>query len=148
MVTGALRSSVDKLWKPSGPEAFPTRPPSSSRSITRSSSKRLDENQTLKEIQCAKLGGPIEDPIYSKEYDALRCKKIKDQDPDTRFALLTRPDAKQDNLTVNRVIDERMLAEAPFTEVNDQGVFGVFEEGDLDRIISIVERVNGNAAVG
>jgi type I restriction enzyme R subunit len=52
------------------------------------------------------------------------------------------------HLSINGVIEKRMLAEPPFTEVNDQGVFGVFEEGDQDRIISIVERVNGNAAVG
>jgi hypothetical protein len=31
------------------------------------------------------------------------------------------------HLTVNGVIDKRMLAEPPFTEVNDQGMFGVFE---------------------
>ena len=52
------------------------------------------------------------------------------------------------HLSINGVIEKRMLAEPPFTEVNDQGVFGVFEEGDQDRIISIVEHMNRNAAVG
>ncbi|TXI77520.1 MAG: DUF4145 domain-containing protein [Flavobacteriales bacterium] len=49
------------------------------------------------------------------------------------------------HLTVNGVIDKRMLAEPPFTEVNDQGIFGVFEDGDQDRLLSIVDRVNENA---
>jgi type I restriction enzyme R subunit len=49
------------------------------------------------------------------------------------------------HLTVNGVIDKRMLAEPPFTEVNDQGIFGVFGEEDQDRIISIVDTVNGRA---
>ena len=50
------------------------------------------------------------------------------------------------HLSVNGTIDKRMLAEPPFTEVNDQGIFGVFEEGDQDRLISIVHGVNTNAA--
>lgn len=49
------------------------------------------------------------------------------------------------HLTINGVIDKRMLAEAPFTEVNDQGIFGVFGEEDQDRIISIVDLVNAHA---
>ena len=49
------------------------------------------------------------------------------------------------HLPINGLIDKRMLAEAPFTEVNDQGVFGVFGEGDQDRIISIVDRIRSNA---
>ncbi|MEY3444707.1 MAG: hypothetical protein RLZZ519_2988, partial [Bacteroidota bacterium] len=49
------------------------------------------------------------------------------------------------HLTQNGVIDKAMLAEAPFTDVHDQGVFGVFEEEDVVRLISLIERVNGNA---
>ncbi len=52
------------------------------------------------------------------------------------------------HLTVRGIIEKRMLAEPPFTDVNDQGIFGVFDENDQDRIISIVERVNRNAAIG
>lgn len=49
------------------------------------------------------------------------------------------------HLTQNGVIEKSMLAEWPFTEIHDYGVFGVFEEEDVDRIIGIIERVNGNA---
>lgn len=50
------------------------------------------------------------------------------------------------HLTVNGVIDKRMLAEPPFTEVNDQGIFGVFpDEADQDRLLVIVEQVERNA---
>jgi type I restriction enzyme R subunit len=49
------------------------------------------------------------------------------------------------HLTVNGLIDKRMLAEPPFTEVNDQGIFGVFGEEDQDRIISIVDRIQANS---
>lgn len=48
------------------------------------------------------------------------------------------------HLTVNGLIDKRMLAEPPFTELNDQGIFGVFGEEDQDKIISIVDRIQAN----
>jgi len=51
------------------------------------------------------------------------------------------------HLTVRGIVDKRMLAEPPFTDVNDQGLFGVFEEVDQDRILSLVDRINLNAAV-
>ena len=100
MITGTLRSSVDKLW-----EAFWTGVVSNPLTVIEQITyllflKRLDENQTLKEKQSAKLGGPIKDPIYPKKYDALRWKNFKDKDPDTLIALFTRPDAQLDNLTV------------------------------------------------
>jgi len=34
----------------------------------------------------------------------------------------------------------------PFTDINDQGIFGLFDDEDQDRIIQIVEQVNNNAA--
>jgi type I restriction enzyme R subunit len=48
-------------------------------------------------------------------------------------------------LTKNGVIDKKMLFEAPFTDVNDQGLLGVFSDADAKRIIRIIDRVNGNA---
>ena len=66
MITGTLRSSVDKLW-----EAFWTGGVSNPLTVIEQITyllflKRLDENQTLKEKQSAKLGGPIKDPIYRR----------------------------------------------------------------------------------
>ena len=54
-----------------------------------------------------------------------------------------------EHLKVNGIIDKRMLAEKPFTDLHDQGLFGVFpKDEDQDRIISILDRVNGNASAG
>ena len=50
-----------------------------------------------------------------------------------------------DNLTHNGVIDKKMLAEPPFTDINDQGIFGLFESEDQDRILSIIDEINNNA---
>jgi type I restriction enzyme R subunit len=51
------------------------------------------------------------------------------------------------HLSINGVIDKRMLAQTPFTDINDQGIFGVFEDEDVMQIISIIDRVNNNAIV-
>lgn len=47
----------------------------------------------------------------------------------------------------NGMIDKSMLFEPPFTDLNDQGLLGVFDDAEATRIISIVEEINGNAVV-
>jgi type I restriction enzyme, R subunit len=50
-------------------------------------------------------------------------------------------------LTKNGVIDKSMLFEPPFTDVNDQGLLGVFDDADAFKIIRIIDEINGNAKV-
>ena len=50
-------------------------------------------------------------------------------------------------LTKNGTIDKRMLFEPPFTDVNDQGLLGVFDDADAGKIIRIIDGINGNAVV-
>lgn len=51
------------------------------------------------------------------------------------------------HLTKNGIIDKAMLFQSPFTDMNDQGLIGVFDDGQATRIIKIVDRVNDNARV-
>jgi len=51
-------------------------------------------------------------------------------------------------LTKNGTIQPSMLFEPPFTDVNDQGLMGVFDDGASQKIISIVEHINDNAIGG
>ncbi len=53
-----------------------------------------------------------------------------------------------DHLTKNGTIDPAMLFESPFTDMNDQGLMGIFDDGNSQKIISIVERINENAMIG
>jgi type I restriction enzyme R subunit len=48
-------------------------------------------------------------------------------------------------LTKNGTIEASMLFEPPFTDVNDQGLVGVFDDGESHKIISIIEEINNNA---
>jgi type I restriction enzyme R subunit len=51
-------------------------------------------------------------------------------------------------LTKNGTIQPGMLFEAPFTDINDAGLNGVFDDTAAYKIISIVEHINENAQVG
>jgi type I restriction enzyme, R subunit len=45
-------------------------------------------------------------------------------------------------------LETGLLFESPFTNVNDQGLLGVFGEAASTRIIQSIERINGNAGTG
>lgn len=48
-------------------------------------------------------------------------------------------------LTQNGTIDKEMLFEPPFTEINDQGIMGVFDDSQVGKIIRNIDEVNDNA---
>ena len=48
-------------------------------------------------------------------------------------------------LTKNGTIDASMLFEPPFTDLNDQGLSGIFDDGASHKIIKIIEEINSNA---
>lgn len=51
-------------------------------------------------------------------------------------------------LTKNGTIDKNMLYEPPFTDLNDQGISGVFDnDGDLVKIVSIIDQINENSKI-
>ena len=51
-------------------------------------------------------------------------------------------------LSKNGTIDKTMLYESPFTDLNDQGISGVFDnDADLIKIVKIIDLINENAVV-
>ncbi|MFD2514209.1 DEAD/DEAH box helicase family protein [Pontibacter locisalis] len=53
-----------------------------------------------------------------------------------------------DFLTINGTIDKAMLFEPPFTEINHEGVAGVFrEETQVVKLFGIIDEINRNAGV-
>lgn len=51
-------------------------------------------------------------------------------------------------LTKNGTIDKTMLFEPPFTDLNDQGISGVFEnDADVVKVVKIIDIINRNADV-
>lgn len=50
-------------------------------------------------------------------------------------------------LTKNGTIEKGLLFEAPFTNLHDQGIMGIFDDADAVKIIRIIEGINGNSGV-
>ena len=52
-------------------------------------------------------------------------------------------------LSKNGTIDKSMLYESPFTDLNDQGLSGVFDnDADVIKVVRIIDMINNNAHVG
>lgn len=51
-----------------------------------------------------------------------------------------------DHLTERGVMDPRRLYESPFTDIDDQGVSGVFPVADAKALVQLLEEVRGRAA--
>ncbi|OAD46015.1 restriction endonuclease [Polaribacter atrinae] len=52
-------------------------------------------------------------------------------------------------LSTNGTIDKTMLYESPFTDLNDQGLSGVFDnDADVIKVVRIIDMINSNADVG
>lgn len=50
-------------------------------------------------------------------------------------------------LEKNGIIEPSMLFEPPFTDINDQGLLGVFDDANAIKVISIIESINEKASV-
>ncbi len=90
MLTGELRSQIDKVW-----EAFWTGGLSNPLTVIEQMTyllfiRRLDELQTQKEQKANLLKKKIEDPIYTEAEYELRWGRFKDQDPEVMFNLFRR----------------------------------------------------------
>lgn len=50
-------------------------------------------------------------------------------------------------LTRNGIIDKEMLFKAPFTNLHQDGLIGVFEDAAARKVIKLIDRINANALV-
>ena len=90
MITGELRSQIDKVW-----EAFWTGGLSNPLTVIEQMTyllfiRRLDELQTQKESQANLLKKPIVEPIYSESEYELRWSRFKNMDPEVMHKLFTK----------------------------------------------------------
>ena len=91
MITGELRSQVDKIW-----ESFWTGGISNPLTVIEQFTyllfiRRMDEMQTLAEKKANMVGIPIKKPVYTTEQLDLRWSSFKNKDPESMFELFTRP---------------------------------------------------------
>lgn len=90
MITGELRSKIDKVW-----EAFWTGGLSNPITVIEQMTyllfiRRLDELQTQKEQKAAFVKKSVDKPIFAKNQEELRWSRFKNTDPDVMFRLFTK----------------------------------------------------------
>lgn len=100
MITGELKSQVDKVW-----EAFWTGGISNPLTVIEQITyllylRRLDEKQLLAERKANLTGTAIDTVIYTEEQKSLRWHIFRDKDPEVLFDLFTKPQSDCDDLTV------------------------------------------------
>ncbi|MGB0429372.1 MAG: type I restriction-modification system subunit M [Bacteroidia bacterium] len=91
MITGELRSQVDKIW-----EAFWTGGISNPLSVIEQFTyllfiRRLDEIQLLEENKANVVGIPMQRVVFTPEQKELRWSSFKNKDPQSMFDLFTKP---------------------------------------------------------
>ncbi len=141
MVTGELKNQVDKIW-----EAFWTGGISNPLTVIEQFTfllflRRMDERQLLEEKKANLIGSPVQSTIYTEAQKKFRWHSLKNNDPETLFALFTQPQADCDNLTVFEHM--KQLG-------NDAGVFAQFMKGAtfmiptpklLDQVVQMIDKI-------
>jgi type I restriction enzyme M protein len=91
MITGELKSKVDKIW-----ESFWTGGVSNPLTVIEQFTyllfiRRLDETQLLEEKKAAMIKKPVANIIYTPEQQELRWNSFKNREPQAMFDLFTKP---------------------------------------------------------
>lgn len=91
MITGELKSQVDKIW-----ESFWTGGVSNPFNVIEQFTyllfiRRLDETQLLEEKKASMIKKPFTGALFSKAQQELRWSSFKNKDPQTMFDLFTKP---------------------------------------------------------
>jgi len=141
MITGELRSQVDKIW-----EVFWTGGISNPLTVIEQFTfllflRRLDEQQLLAEKKANTVGISNQNPIYLDAHKKFRWHTFKNLDPESMFALFTQPQVDSDNLTTFEHM--KQLG-------SDVGVFARFMKGAtfmiptpklLDQAVQMIDKI-------
>lgn len=137
MITGELRSQVDKIWN-----TFWTGGIANPITVIEQFTfllfiRRLDEEQQRKEKQASMIGSAITDPIYEEQFYPFRWHRFKNLDPESMFNLFTRPS-----------IEDMTVFDHMKTVGHEGGVFAEFMKGAtfmigtprlLDQVVQLMD---------
>lgn len=139
MITGELKSQVDKIW-----EAFWTGGTSNPLTVIEQFTyllfvRRLDERQLLEEKKAMVTGLPVQNPLYTEEEKELRWNSFKNKDPQAMFDLFT-----------TKVVNNKSVFDH-MKEVGDgAGVFAEYMKGAtfmistpklLDQVVQMIDQI-------
>lgn len=140
MITGELKSQVDKIW-----EAFWTGGISNPLSVIEQFTyllfiRRLDERQLLEEKKANTVGIPIQKEIFTPEQKELRWSSFKNADPESMFELFTKP--MVDGMTVFDHMKQVGDAVGVFAAFMSKATFIIATPRLLDQVVQLIDKIN------
>ncbi len=139
MITGELRSQVDKIW-----EAFWTGGISNPLTVIEQFTyllfiRRLDENQLLEEKKASMTGAPLKNSFYTEDQKELRWNSFKNKDPETMFNLFTR--AEPGKQTVFEHMKEIGNKGGVFAKYMKGATFMIPTPRLLDQVVQMIDKI-------
>lgn len=141
MITGELKSQVDKIW-----EAFWTGGISNPLTVIEQFTfllfiRRLDERQLLEESKASLIGSPIQNPLYSEAQGILRWSNFKNRAPEDLFDLFVKPQAEADDLTVFEHMKQIGDAAGVFASFMKGATFMIPTPRLLDQVVQMIDKI-------
>ena len=142
MITGELKSQVDKIW-----DAFWTGGISNPISVIEQFTyllfiRRLDELQLLEEKKANTVGIPMKNIIFTPKQKALRWNSFKNKDPETMFELFTKPTV--DEMTVFDHMKQVGNTVGVFAEFMSKANFIIATPRLLDQVVQLIDKIDMN----
>jgi type I restriction enzyme M protein len=140
MITGELRSQVDKIW-----EAFWNGGIANPLSVIEQFTfllfiRRLDERQITLEKKANLIGKELKDPIFTEAEAGLRWNSFKNKDPETMFDLFTKT-TEQRPLTVFEHMKEVGDSVGVFAQYMKGATFMIPTPRLLDKVVQQIDQI-------
>ena len=141
MITGELKSQVDKIW-----EAFWTGGISNPLTVIEQFTfllflRRLDENQQLEEKKANIIGIEVSNATYSPAQKKLRWSSFINEDPENLFKLFTQPQADLDNLTAFEFMKQLGSEAGVFAKYMKGATFMIPTPKLLDQVVQMIAKI-------
>ncbi|MFN4198954.1 MAG: N-6 DNA methylase [Flavobacterium sp.] len=141
MITGELKSQIDKIWND-----FWTGGISNPLTVIEQFTyliflKQLDDKQILLEQEITLLGSTTKKPIYTESQKELRWSYFKDKDPEVMFNLFTRPQRHLNDITVFDFMKTLGTDGGKFTEYIKGATFMIATPKLLDRVVQQIDKL-------
>ncbi len=141
MITGELKSQVDKIW-----ESFWTGGIANPLTVIEQFTfllflRRLDERQQLEEKKANLIGGTVKIPLYNDSQQCFRWHTFKNNDPETMFALFTQPQTAVDNLTVFEHMKNLGEGAGVFAQYMKGATFMIPTPKLLDQVVQMIDKI-------
>jgi type I restriction enzyme M protein len=142
MITGELKSQVDKIW-----EAFWSGGISNPLSVIEQFTyllfiRRLDERQLLEEKKANTVGIPIQNEIFTPQQKELRWSSFKNKDPESMYNLFIKP--MVDDMTVFDHMKQVGHSAGVFADFMKNANFIIASPRLLDQVVQLIDKINMN----